>query len=133
MLDAPRKRGEPDNAPPRFDLKLRLEDHPEIAAAIDVWITGPWTEWATAELPRRRTIGLYQRLFKILQLLEMGAAESPIELIWGIELVNWQKDGRVVDRPLLERRVDIELDDKRGGLIRGPAYRRRCFVRFEAL
>ena len=48
----------------------------------------------------------------------MGAAESPIELIWGIEVVNWQKDGRVVDRPLLERRVDIELDDKRGGLIR---------------
>src|SRR5262249_54813960 len=25
---------------------------------------------------------------------------------------------RVVDRPLIERRVDIELDDKRGGLIR---------------
>ncbi len=118
VLDAPRKRGEPDNAPPRFDLKLRLEDRPEIAAAIDVWITGPWTEWATAELPRRRTIGLYQRLYKILQLLEMGATESPIELIWGIGLVNWRKDGRVVDRPLLERRVDIELDDKRGGLIR---------------
>jgi hypothetical protein len=29
VLDSPRRRGEPDNAPPRFDLKLRLEDHPE--------------------------------------------------------------------------------------------------------
>jgi very-short-patch-repair endonuclease len=118
VLDAPRKRDEPDDAPPRFDLKLRLEDRPEIAAAINVWIAGPWTEWSTAELPRRRTIGLYQGLYKIFQLLEVGGSESPIELMWGIGVVNWQKDGRIVDRPLLERRVDIELDDKRGGLIR---------------
>ena len=118
VLEAPRKRGEPDNAPPRFDLKLRLDDRPEVAAAINVWIAGPWTEWSTAELPRRRTIGLYQGLYKIFQLLEVGGTESPIELMWGIGVVNWQKDGRIVDRPLLERRVDIELDDKRGGLIR---------------
>ena len=118
VLEAPRKRGEPDNAPPRFDLKLRLEDRPEVAAAINVWIAGPWTEWSTAELPRRRTIALYQGLYKIFQLLEVGGTESPIELMWGIGVVNWQKDGRIVDRPLLERRVDIELDDKRGGLIR---------------
>jgi very-short-patch-repair endonuclease len=118
VLEAPRKRGEPDNAPPRFDLKLRLEDRPEIVAAIGPWIAGPWTEWSTAELPRRQTIGLYQGLYKIFQLLEVGGNESPIELMWGIGVVNWQKDGRLVDRPLLERRIDIELDDKRGGLIR---------------
>ena len=44
---SPRKRGEPDNAPPRYDLKLRLEDHPEIAEAINLWIAGPWTDWST--------------------------------------------------------------------------------------
>ena len=118
VLESPRKRGEPDNAPPRFDLKLRLEDRPTVGAAINVWIAGPWTEWSTAELPRRRTIGLYQGLYKIFQLLEVGGTESPIELMWGVGVVNWQKDGRIVDRPLLERRVEIELDDKRGGLIR---------------
>jgi AAA domain len=118
VLEAPRKRGEPDTAPPRYDLKLRLEDHPEIGAAINLWIAGPWAEWSTAELPRRRTIGLYQGLYKTFQLLEVGGSESPIELMWGIGVVHWQKDGRVIDRPLLERRVDIELDDKRGGLIR---------------
>ena len=118
VLIAPRKRGEPESAPPRYDLKFRLGDHPEIAAAINVWVSGPWRDWSTAELPRRRTIGLYQRLYKIFQLLDVGGAESPIELIWGIGVVNWQKDGRIIDRPLLERRVDIELDDKRGGLIR---------------
>ena len=118
VLEAPRKRGESDDAPPRFDLKLRLEDRPNITAAINAWIAGPWTEWSTAELPRRRTIALYQVLYKIFQLLEVGGTESAIELMWGIGVVHWQKDGRVIDRPLLERRVDIELDDKRGGLIR---------------
>jgi hypothetical protein len=118
VLEAPRKRGEQANASPRYDLKLRLEDHPEIAEEINLWIAGPWTEWSTAELPRRRTIVLYQGLYKIFQLLEVGGAESPIELMWGIGVVNWQKDGRLLDRPLLERRVDVELDDKQGGLIR---------------
>ena len=118
VLEAPRKRGEPANAPLRYDLKLRLEDRPEIAEAIHLWIAGPWTTWSTAELPRRRTIVLYQGLYKIFQLLEVGGSESPIELMWGIGVVNWQKDGRLVDRPLVERRVDIELDDKRGGMIR---------------
>jgi hypothetical protein len=118
VLEAPRKRGEPADAPLRYDLKLRLEDRPEILEQIHRWIAGPWTDWSTSELPRRRTISLYQRLYKIFQLREVGAAESPIEVIWGIGGVDWQKDGRIVDRPLLERRVDIELDDKRGGLIR---------------
>jgi very-short-patch-repair endonuclease len=118
VLEAPRKRGESEMAPPRFDLKLRLEDRPEVSKAIETWVAGPWTEWSAGELPRRRTITLYQGLYKIFQLLENGGAESPIELVWGIGVVNWQKDGRVIDRPLLERRVDIELDDKRGGLIR---------------
>ncbi|MGH6877442.1 MAG: AAA domain-containing protein [Rhizomicrobium sp.] len=69
-------------------------------------------------MPRRRTIALYQVLYKIFQLVEVGGTESPIELMWGIGVVQWQKDGKIVDRPLLERRVDIELDEKRGGLIR---------------
>jgi very-short-patch-repair endonuclease len=118
VLETPRKRDERADAPPRYDLKFRLEDHPEITEAIKLWVSGPWTEWSTSELPRRKTIALYQGLYKIFQLLEVGGTESPIELAWGIGVVNWQKEGRLIDRPLLERRVDIELDDKRGGLIR---------------
>ena len=118
VLEAPRKRNESGQSPPLFDLKLRLEDRPKIAAAINQWIEGPWAEWSAEELPRRRTIALYQVLYKIFQLLEVGGAESAIELIWGIGVVQWQKEGRIVDRPLLERRVDIELDEKRAGLIR---------------
>ncbi len=118
VLEAPRKRGEPERAPARFDLTLRLEDRPKIGQAIAAWITETWTPWSVVEQPRRKTIALYQVLYKIFQLLEVGAAESPIELIWGIGVVRWQKDGKIVDRPLLERRVEIELDDGRAGLIR---------------
>jgi AAA domain-containing protein len=115
---APRKSGEPENAPPRFDLTLRLEDRSDIAKAIDEWIAGPWTHWAAEEVPRRRTIKLYQQMYKVFQLLEVGAAESSIELMWGIGSASWQKDSKLLDRPLLERRVEIELDDAHGGLIR---------------
>ena len=90
VLEAPQKRDEPASSLPRYDLKLRLADHPEIAEAINLWIAGPWTGWSAAELPRRRTIVLYQGLYKIFQLLEMGGAESPVELIWGIGVVNWR-------------------------------------------
>jgi hypothetical protein len=63
VLEAPRKRGEPANAPLRYDLKLRLEDRPEITEAIHLWIASPWTTWSIAELPRCRTIVLYQGLY----------------------------------------------------------------------
>jgi len=117
IMEAPRKRDEPPDAP-RYDLTLRLEDRPEVAAAIGSWIAGPWSAWATEELPRRRTIALYQQLYKVFQMVEAGGNESPIEVNWGIGVVHWQKDGRIIDRPLLEVRVDLELDDTRGGLIR---------------
>jgi very-short-patch-repair endonuclease len=117
VMEAPRKRNDAPDSPARYDLTFRLDDHPEVAEAIGVWIAGPWTSWATEELPRRRTIALYQQFYKVFQMVEMGGNESPIEVIWGIGVVHWQKDGRIIDRPLLEVRVDLELDDARGGLI----------------
>lgn len=118
VSEVPRKRDVPETTPPKFDLKLRLEDRPALRSAIKEWIDGPWTDWYVEEIPRRQTIALYQRLYRVFQLLEVGSSESSIELIWGVGLVRWQKDGVLLERPLLERRVEIELDDLRGGLIR---------------
>jgi hypothetical protein len=84
VLETPRKRGDAEIAPPQYDLRLRLEDRPELAEQINQWIAGPWSEWSTLEVPRRRTISLYQAFYKVFQLLEVGGAESPIEVIWGI-------------------------------------------------
>jgi very-short-patch-repair endonuclease len=118
IMEAPRRRGEPPDAPPLFDLTLRLEDRPEVTLAIEKWIVGTWAVWATEELPRRRTIALYQQLYKVFQLVEIGGSESPIEVVWGVGVVQWEKEGWVIDRPLLERGVDLELDDARGGRLR---------------
>ena len=118
VVETSRKRDDPAEAPPCFELTLRLEHRPEIANTVTNWVAGAWSRWATEELRRRDTIAIYQQLYKLLQMLEVGGYESPIELIWGIGLVHWQKDGQVVNRPLLEIRSDLELDDTRGGLIR---------------
>jgi very-short-patch-repair endonuclease len=118
VMESPRLQTDPKNSPLKFDLRIKLADRPVIAQAIADWIAGPWTMWATEELPRRRTIALYQRLYKLLQLVESTGGESSIEVMWGIGAAHWKKDGRTIDRPLLERRVDIEIDDKKGGVIR---------------
>lgn len=118
VMEAPRRPDEPVDTPKRYDLIFRLEDRSEVHTAIESWISGPWATWATEELPRRRTIALYQRLYNIFQMVEVGGAESPIEVNWGIGIVHWEKEGRLIDRPLLEIRVDLEIDDARAGLIR---------------
>jgi hypothetical protein len=65
VLEAPRKSDDPPDSPPRYDLTFRLDDHPNVAEAIGTWIAEPWTAWATEELPRRRTIALYQQFYKV--------------------------------------------------------------------
>ena len=87
VVEAPRSEGADQ---PTYDLTLRLEDRPQIASAAEAWISNVWTKWAAEELPRRRAIALYQRLYKILQLVE-SAAENPLELAWGVGAVRWKK------------------------------------------
>jgi hypothetical protein len=102
----------------KFDIRYRIEDHPEITAEADAYLAGPWLAWANEERPRRRSIALYQRLFEVAQLAELGGPEQPIELVWGIGLSRWTHEGTLVDLPLLERLVEIEIDERAAGLLR---------------
>ena len=102
----------------KYDIRYRLEDHPEIAAEAEVYLAGPWLSWANEESPRRRAIALYQGLFEVTQLAELGGPEQPIELVWGIGLSRWIKEGTLIDLPLLEKLVEVEIDEKSAGLIR---------------
>ena len=102
----------------RFDVRLRLEDRPRIMAAAEDYISSAWLRWAEAERPKRRTIALYQKFFEIVQIAELSGAEQPIEIVWGIGLARWLKDGFEIDLPLLERLVEIEIDEAAGGEIR---------------
>jgi hypothetical protein len=82
------------------------------------YISSMWLPWAEAERPKRKSIRLYQKLFEIAQIAELGGAEQPVELVWGIGLARWLRDGFEIDLPLLERLAEIEIDERAGGDIR---------------
>lgn len=102
----------------RYDVTLRLEDRPEIARAAQKYISSVWLPWAETERPKRKSIALYQKFFEVAQLTELAGAEQPLEVVWGLGLARWIKDGFEVDLPLLERLVEIEIDEKAGSEIR---------------
>ena len=99
---------------PQWDVRLRLEDRPEIAGAARDWIETVWLPWAVAERPVRKTLMHYQRFFEVAQLAEMGGGDMAFELVWGISLSRWKFDGNEIDVPLIERLVEIDLDETDG-------------------
>lgn len=103
---------------PFFDVRINLEDDPDKKRLVDAWIKTSWERWAAEEKPRRKTIQLYQKLYKLFQLIENAGAESPIEIVWGVGVAKWKHRQELIDRPLLERRLDIECDDQKNGQIR---------------
>ncbi len=94
--------------PPLFDRRLLIA--PAERAAAEAWIAGPWRTWADAEAPRRRAIALYGALYRLQQQLELGGGESAVEAVWGIGPILWASPVRSIDRPLIERTVELELD-----------------------
>ena len=102
----------------RYDVTLRLEDRPEIARAARKYISSVWLPWAESERPKRKSIAFYQKFFEVAQLTELAGAEQPLEVVWGLGVARWIKDGFELDLPLLERLVEIEIDEKAGSEIR---------------
>jgi transcription elongation GreA/GreB family factor len=95
-----------------FDVMLRLEDRPTIREVLETYCAGPWAVWAEIEKPRRRSIAVYQRLFEIAQrLLQSGGSES-IELVWGIGVARWKRLGELIDIPMIECGVEIEIAER---------------------
>ena len=106
-----------ENGAGLWDVRLRLEDSPEVRAAAEDWVSKAWLPWSLAERPVRRSLSLYQRLFEVAQLAELGG-DRPFELVWGIGLARWRREDREIDLPLVERLVEIEIDDVGGAEIR---------------
>ncbi|HKH95206.1 MAG TPA: AAA domain-containing protein, partial [Beijerinckiaceae bacterium] len=104
--------------PGLFDVRLRLEDRSSVVADIEGYRRDAWLIWAEAERPRRRAIALYQKLFELAQLADLGGLDEPFELVWGIGLARWRMGEREIDLPLVERLVEIEIDEAAGAQIR---------------
>ncbi len=102
------------------DVFFRLENIPEIKEKIDTYTNEQWFPWSEEEKPRRETIKIYDALFSLQQNIEAHGEEQPIELVWGIGISRWLCEGRKIDYPLLEKSVEIEIDEKDGSLLIHP-------------
>lgn len=103
------------------DVTLRLTKQPAVRDAIADYVDQCWRPWAESEKPRRRTIAIYETLFALQQTIRGDAAARPLRLVWGIGFALWSRDGTILDHPLIEYPVEIELDDKSRILIRPSA------------
>jgi hypothetical protein len=97
-----------------WNVRLRLADHADLARRLEQFIAGPWTSWAEAERPRRRTAAIYQRLLDLVDLIRAAEIDRPVELVWGIGV--WERPE--IEQPVLERLVEIEAMESRNGEIR---------------
>jgi len=100
--------------PSQVRVVIRLQRLDAWRAQLETWIAGPWETWAVEERPRRLSIALYNQLYQLHNQMN-GGAVAPPELVWGIGIATWRTEEAVVDMPVLEQLVDIEVEE--GGAI----------------
>jgi len=102
------------------DVIFRLENNLQAKADIDSYLNEQWLPWSEEEKPRRETIKIYDSLFSLQQTIEAQGDEQPIELIWGIGISRWVCEGHKINHPLIEKSIEIEVDEKDGTILVRP-------------
>jgi hypothetical protein len=92
-----------------FNVRLRLADYPGLASRLDAYVAGPWARWAQTEKLRRRTMAIHARLSGVLPVGD--PTNRPDEIMWGIGVSRWRRDGNEIVLPILERSVAIEVGE----------------------
>lgn len=100
------------------DVVLRLNRFPEAKESVQNYITHAWTDWAEAERPRRETIDIYDRLFSLQQALKLEGSDRPLEVVMGMGVARWKVPPNELDHPIVERLVELELDNAGAILVR---------------
>ena len=92
-----------------FNVRLRLEDYPALASRLEAYVYGVWSRWAQAEKLRRRTMAIHARL---LHALPAGdPTDRSDEIVWGLGVSRWRREGNEIILPVLERSVGIEVSE----------------------
>ena len=76
------------------------------------YIEQQWQPWVKVEKMRRKSIKLYSELFTLKHQLEGAITDSQLELVWGIGIALWQKNGLHICYPLITQLVEIKLNNK---------------------
>jgi hypothetical protein len=116
-----------------WSVNLRLEQLPDLVALIDRYITGPWTAWAAAERPYRRTIAICRRLREMTRAIGLDGTDRTCEIVWGIGVLHGRHHDSDLDLPLLERLVEIEILDSPDAEVRIRPRMVGATVNFKAL
>ena len=107
--------GESAQKPP-----LRLEDHPEVQAAWDTYVTDQWWGWADQDRREQALLRTYTDLFTIFQ--RQQQVGETFEIVFGLGFLSWSTpDGQTVRRHLVSARVSVEFDPESGTLTVIPA------------
>jgi len=90
-------------------VTLTLAAFPEVRALFEKYVRERWTPWSEREKPRRRSIALYNKLFALHQAMAADGADGALELVWGLGVALWKKDGATLEYPLLTQSCEISL------------------------
>ena len=98
--------------PDTQDTPEQARTRAEIRELFDWYVENLWTPWAVTELPRRKTIQRYNQIFTIQQAIAEEGADTPLELVWGIGVALWKREGRAttLKYPLITQACEVILN-----------------------
>lgn len=84
-----------------------LTADPARAAALEQW-QAAWQAWAQAELPARKAMKVFERLYELRGRIERES--ESVELLLGDGRLRWRMDEGAIDHPVLLQRVELTFD-----------------------
>ena len=124
-----------NDASDRVDVLLQLANLREFAVVFSSYVDGPWSEWAAAEQPRRRSIAIYNKLYTVHQRMIALGEDVPEECVFGVGMTRWHHPLARINLPLIEAAVELALDPADGSILVTPRPQppRLCLQAFDDL
>ena len=98
------------------EVTLRLQNLPDTNSQVQAYLNDQWYPWANEEKEKRQTIKIYDAFFSLQQSMEAQGDEQALELVWGLGVTRWGLEENSIDFPMLEKLVEIDIDDKNGAI-----------------
>ena len=109
--DVMRPIGSDEAFPDRMDVILRIKNLPEFHELWCDYVENQWNKWAEIERPRRRSIEFYNKIYQIYQRLIALGDDTPIELVFGVGIARWVIQNTLLNIPVIEQLIEIELQE----------------------
>jgi hypothetical protein len=104
-------------------IEVRLAEIPEIEQRFREYCLTEWELWSRTEQPRRQSMRLYDRLFSLVQDVEVGGgADGAIEIAWGVGIALWNhpESETEIRYPIISQAVEIRVDERSMDIVLTP-------------